>query len=312
MHAAITAAKNNRRWLLGCRSATRCCSSSAYRCRTGGVARRRPRAGAATGSLDDGTVSDVRNTPTPLQFCGAWISCCPTVHPIFQPWFATASDENAAQFVVNVVSDLAASYCGPVLVKETGIPTAPVEKGFTEKRQASFYVELQRRFAAAAGGPAAPAGSAASTSRPATAMASRVGRTRIRLFLRLRRPMARERRRPRTGPTPGARRSALGPVRREATTQTSRRFNPTPHVPVVTAASRVIAPARNARFTPESSARSDAVMMFEWRRRRRKPLPTTSRPRDKRPPARRSPSQPNARHNRRHRSANSAREPPRR
>jgi exo-beta-1,3-glucanase (GH17 family) len=76
----------------------------------------------------------------------------PIVHPIFQPWFPTASDSNAAQFVVNVVSDLAASYCGPILVKETGIPTAPEEKGFTEKRQASFYEELQRRFSAAAPG----------------------------------------------------------------------------------------------------------------------------------------------------------------
>ncbi|HEY0339424.1 MAG TPA: hypothetical protein VGC34_01345, partial [Steroidobacteraceae bacterium] len=68
-----------------------------------------------------------------------------------------ASDENAAQFVVNVVSDLAAGYCGPVLVKETGIPTEPVEKGFTEKRQASFYAELQHRFAAASTAPAASA-----------------------------------------------------------------------------------------------------------------------------------------------------------
>jgi exo-beta-1,3-glucanase (GH17 family) len=72
------------------------------------------------------------------------------VHPVFQPWFPTAPDSNAAQFVVNVVSDLAASYCGPILVKETGIPTAPGEKGFTEKRQAMFYMELQRRFSAVA------------------------------------------------------------------------------------------------------------------------------------------------------------------
>jgi exo-beta-1,3-glucanase (GH17 family) len=68
------------------------------------------------------------------------------VHPIFQPWFRTASDGDAAQFVVNVVSKLAESYCGPILVKETGVPTAPEEKGFTEKRQAAFYDELQRRF----------------------------------------------------------------------------------------------------------------------------------------------------------------------
>jgi exo-beta-1,3-glucanase (GH17 family) len=70
------------------------------------------------------------------------------VHPIFQPWYHAAPDGNAVQFVVNVVSDLSASYCGPILVKETGIPTAPAEKGFTEQKQASFYEELQRHLPA--------------------------------------------------------------------------------------------------------------------------------------------------------------------
>jgi exo-beta-1,3-glucanase (GH17 family) len=76
----------------------------------------------------------------------------PIVHPIFQPWFRTAPEGNDVQFVVNVVSDLARAYCGPILVKETGIPTAPEEKGFTEKRQAAFYEDLQRRFAASLSG----------------------------------------------------------------------------------------------------------------------------------------------------------------
>lgn len=70
----------------------------------------------------------------------------PNVHPIFEPWFRTASDDDAAQFVVNVVSKLAESYCGPILVKETGIPTAPQAKGYTETRQATFYQALQHRF----------------------------------------------------------------------------------------------------------------------------------------------------------------------
>jgi exo-beta-1,3-glucanase (GH17 family) len=68
------------------------------------------------------------------------------VHPIFEPWFHSASDNDAAQFVVNVVAKLEASYCGPIVVKETGIPTAPAEKGYTEQRQASFYQQLQHRF----------------------------------------------------------------------------------------------------------------------------------------------------------------------
>jgi exo-beta-1,3-glucanase (GH17 family) len=69
------------------------------------------------------------------------------VHPAFEPWFAAAPAANAAEFVVRVTDRLAAAYCGPVLVKETGAPSAPVEKGFTPERQAAIYVELQKRFA---------------------------------------------------------------------------------------------------------------------------------------------------------------------
>ncbi len=66
------------------------------------------------------------------------------VHPVFQPWFRSATDQTAAQFVVNVVGDLAGRYCGPLLVKETGIPTAPPEEGFSSARQAGFYAQLRR------------------------------------------------------------------------------------------------------------------------------------------------------------------------
>jgi exo-beta-1,3-glucanase (GH17 family) len=70
------------------------------------------------------------------------------VHPIFQPWFRDAPDSAGAQFVVNVVARLAQSYCGPILVKETGVPTAPASAGFTDARQTSFYRELRGRFPA--------------------------------------------------------------------------------------------------------------------------------------------------------------------
>jgi exo-beta-1,3-glucanase (GH17 family) len=72
----------------------------------------------------------------------------PIVHPVFQPWFRAAPDANAAQFVVNVVGNLAKRFCGPILVKEVGEPTAPAEKGYSEQRQASFFSELQRQFPA--------------------------------------------------------------------------------------------------------------------------------------------------------------------
>ncbi len=70
------------------------------------------------------------------------------VHPIFQPWFRDAPEGAGAQLVVNVVARLAQSYCGPILVKETGVPTAPASAGFSAARQASFYRDLRRRFPA--------------------------------------------------------------------------------------------------------------------------------------------------------------------
>ena len=67
------------------------------------------------------------------------------VHPAFQPWFRDAPAAAGAQFVVNVV-DLLAPRCATVLVKETGLPTAPADLGFTAARQADFFAALQDRF----------------------------------------------------------------------------------------------------------------------------------------------------------------------
>jgi exo-beta-1,3-glucanase (GH17 family) len=65
------------------------------------------------------------------------------VHPVFQPWFRGASERTAAQFVVNVLDKLSPLVCGPIVVKETGEPTAPDSAGYSEARQASFYRELR-------------------------------------------------------------------------------------------------------------------------------------------------------------------------
>ncbi|MGO9798505.1 MAG: hypothetical protein ACLPQ0_03500 [Candidatus Binatus sp.] len=70
------------------------------------------------------------------------------VHPIYEPWFRVASDTNAADFVAKVTDRLAALYCGLILVKETGVPTAPSECGYTPARQASFYQALRHRLPA--------------------------------------------------------------------------------------------------------------------------------------------------------------------
>jgi exo-beta-1,3-glucanase (GH17 family) len=69
------------------------------------------------------------------------------VHPVFEPWYRTAPATNAAEFVVNVVNQIAGVSCAPILVKETGPPTAPADKGFTPERQAGFWAALQKQFA---------------------------------------------------------------------------------------------------------------------------------------------------------------------
>jgi exo-beta-1,3-glucanase (GH17 family) len=68
------------------------------------------------------------------------------VHPIFEPWFATAPPFNWADFVVQVSKKLAGVYCGPILVKETGVPTGPASRGFNDDKQRAFYAELRRQM----------------------------------------------------------------------------------------------------------------------------------------------------------------------
>ena len=69
------------------------------------------------------------------------------IHPVFEPWFADAPPFNWADFVVKAGARLGAeAFCGPVLVKETGVPTAPESAGFAKEYQAAFYKELMVQF----------------------------------------------------------------------------------------------------------------------------------------------------------------------
>jgi exo-beta-1,3-glucanase (GH17 family) len=86
----------------------------------------------------------IYDDPAAAQVLGQLDFLLLNVHPVFQPWFRDAPDSAAAQFVVNVLAKLAPSACGPLLVKETGVPTAPESAGFSEARQAGFYRELRR------------------------------------------------------------------------------------------------------------------------------------------------------------------------
>ena len=69
------------------------------------------------------------------------------VHPVFEPWFADAPPFNWADFVVKAGARLSdEAFCGPVLIKETGVPTAPEAEGFSKEHQAAFYGELMAQF----------------------------------------------------------------------------------------------------------------------------------------------------------------------
>lgn len=70
------------------------------------------------------------------------------IHPIFEPWFSSAPVFNWADFVVRVGADLQHVFCGPVLVKETGVPTGPRAMGYDEARQRAFYRALEKQLPA--------------------------------------------------------------------------------------------------------------------------------------------------------------------
>lgn len=68
------------------------------------------------------------------------------IHPIFESWFATATPFNWADFVVKASDKMAEAYCGPILVKETGVPTGPTARGFNETKQRAFYAALRMQM----------------------------------------------------------------------------------------------------------------------------------------------------------------------
>jgi len=82
----------------------------------------------------------------PADFLAVQDFLLPSVHPLYESWFAQASDQQAVDFVVQVVERLATLSDKPLLVKETGMPSGPQERGFTPARQARFWVTLAQRL----------------------------------------------------------------------------------------------------------------------------------------------------------------------
>lgn len=72
----------------------------------------------------------------------------PNVHPRFEPWFDPANTDQAITFVSEVLERLHAHTDKPILIKETGLPSAPTSQGFTEARQAEFWSALLQRIPA--------------------------------------------------------------------------------------------------------------------------------------------------------------------
>ena len=68
------------------------------------------------------------------------------VHPIFESWFRSAQAPNWADFVVRVSARLAQAFPGPILVKETGVPSGPAASGYDEGMQHDFWRALESRM----------------------------------------------------------------------------------------------------------------------------------------------------------------------
>ncbi|HWS02986.1 MAG TPA: hypothetical protein VN448_06270, partial [Gammaproteobacteria bacterium] len=64
----------------------------------------------------------------------------------FEPWFKPDNLEQATTFVAEVVQRLHAATTTPLLIKETGLPSAPGGQGFSEQRQADFWTRLLKRI----------------------------------------------------------------------------------------------------------------------------------------------------------------------
>ncbi|MGV8995460.1 MAG: hypothetical protein ACOH12_00765 [Parvibaculaceae bacterium] len=68
------------------------------------------------------------------------------IHPIFETWFQSAPPANWADFVVKVTDKLALAFCGPIIVKETGVPSGPTASGFTPEKQTAFWREIEKQM----------------------------------------------------------------------------------------------------------------------------------------------------------------------
>ncbi len=85
--------------------------------------------------------ADAASTLTAMDFMMV------NIHPIFESWFHRAQPANWAEFVTRATAMLAQKYCGPILVKETGVPSGPTSAGYSSAMQSAFYRALETQMA---------------------------------------------------------------------------------------------------------------------------------------------------------------------
>jgi exo-beta-1,3-glucanase (GH17 family) len=68
------------------------------------------------------------------------------IHPIFEDWFRSGTAKNWTEFVTSVCDRLAARFSGPIMVKETGVPSGPESANFTPAMQDEFWRALAQRM----------------------------------------------------------------------------------------------------------------------------------------------------------------------
>lgn len=69
----------------------------------------------------------------------------PNIHPVFEKWFQPSDAPNGAAYLLNVSDELQRQYSQPLIVKETGLPSGPATRGYTEAYQSAFWVEVLKR-----------------------------------------------------------------------------------------------------------------------------------------------------------------------
>lgn len=70
----------------------------------------------------------------------------PNVHPVFEKWFTVSNPIQGVDMVMQVAEKFQTTYNKPLLIKETGLPSGPANKGFSPAQQAFFWSKLLQQF----------------------------------------------------------------------------------------------------------------------------------------------------------------------